>query len=306
MSQKEAKPRRWRREVIRLVLGLVVLSLIAVGLFVGNGLWPGWKTPDQGTTAVDATTTLPKRLVILNYNIAKCFSHEGGINFRDTAEIEDCLSDMAALIRLQEPDLVFLTEINKECGPCPVDQVRFLAEATKMHSWAFAENYSWGLPFYRIRSGNALLSRFPLRGLKTQELAGDAPFWNPMGRRRVLWVELLVGSAPLLVGSLRNDSFDYEKNAHHVEQILEHIGDRPAILGGDFNAPPESDSMKRFRSSGQFSGSFDGPATYPSNEPERCIDYVLAPAAWKLLEHTVIDSELSDHRPMVSVFETTP
>ena len=73
---------------------------------------------------------------------------------------------MAKVIREENPDFVFLSEAVRECTPCPVNQLELLAELCGMHAWAFGENYCFGLPLYRIVGGNAILSRFPLRGFR--------------------------------------------------------------------------------------------------------------------------------------------
>src|SRR5205823_5900460 len=69
---------------------------------------------------------------------------------------------IAELIRAEEPDFVFMSEVFTECGPCPVNQAAALAKAAKMHAWAFGEDYNIGFPGYRIVTGNVILSRWPM------------------------------------------------------------------------------------------------------------------------------------------------
>lgn len=283
---------------------LVALSAPAlVGLlFVANGLWPSWRTPQVGRSAYPPRSGPIRTIKAMAYNIAKCFVHQGGLSFRSEQEVTGCLDRIAAVVAREKPDLVFLSEINFQCSPCPVNQVQYLARKTRMHAHAFGENYSWGLPFYRIRSGNALLSQLPLTPVETQQLAGDAPFYHPLGNRRILWVEVAINNEKLLVGSLRNDSFDIDNNLVQVRQILRRIGKRPALLGGDFNAPAGSPPMQALSASGRFTGKLDGPPTFPTDKPDRCIDFILAPRAWRLLEHRVLKEDVSDHLPVVSTF----
>jgi endonuclease/exonuclease/phosphatase family metal-dependent hydrolase len=296
-----ARPRlRW---IKRLTIAIVILAMLVAALFVANGLWPSWKTPLMGKTGHTVTKQVPKRLTIMAFNIAKCFAHKGGFSFSSQKEVTKCLDRLAKVIRAQRPDIVFLSEINLECAPCPVNQVRYLAEKCRMHAWAFGENYSFGLPFYRISSGNAVLSRFALEPLTVLQLEHGGPFYSPMGNRRALFVTVDIDQQPLLLGSLRNDSFDLGRNADQVRQLLAFIGKRPALLGGDFNAPPQSKAMQLWKKSERFAARWHGPKTFPADKPDRCIDYVLAPKAWRLVEHRVIDDQTSDHRPVVSIFE---
>ena len=60
--------------------------------------------------------------------------------------------------------------------------------------------------------------------------------------------------------------------------------------------------MHAFRESGLFTGEFEGPKTYPAENPELCFDYVLAPRGWQLQEHRVLQSKDSAHLPVISVF----
>jgi endonuclease/exonuclease/phosphatase (EEP) superfamily protein YafD len=101
---------------------------------------------------------------------------------------------------------------------------------------------------------------------------------------------------------VRNDSFDIDNNLVQVKAILRKLGRREALLAGDFNAPATSAPMKLLRESGRFSGAFDGPPTFPADEPAETIDFVLAPRSWTLLEHHVPRGGPSDHRAVVSTF----
>lgn len=282
---------------------MALLSVIFVLLFIYNGTNTSWKTPDFGVTNIPPDTKHVGELRVLTWNIAKCDACQSNLLFRSTADVRAHLEKIAAVIRAEQPDLVALTEINLECGPCPVNQVEHLARALEMHAWAFGENSSFGVPFFRIRTGNALLSRLPLRGLEVQQLTRGTPFYYPRNNRRLLWCEVILNGFPLLAAGLRNDSFNPENNFLQVEQILHKLDGRPAIFAGDFNVRPEQAAMKRWRNSGLFIGDWAGAPTFPSESPNRRIDEILAPVEWRLVSSRVLNSDLSDHLPVVSVFE---
>lgn len=289
--------RAWRR-VLAATAALVALLL---GAFVVNGTSTAWRTPEQGVTAARAQRETGGVVRVLAYNTAKCEAYEG-LTFRDAAAVRDCLREIAGVLRAERPDLVFLSEVVFECGPEPVNQVVELARATGMHAWLFGENYRWGLPLYRLRSGNAVLSRFALHALETQALPGQTSFLNPLGNRRLPWAEVELDGERLLVGSIRNDSFDLDNNLVQVRAILRRMGRREALLAGDFNAEQGTPPMRALQASGRFSGAFDGPPTFPADAPTEAIDYVLAPRSWTLLEHHVTQAGPSDHLPVVSTF----
>lgn len=291
-------------------LAPLAILLILLSLFVVNGtVLSSGETPLSGTTthpAADLSTkNQPFEVKVLAWNLAKCFVYQegAGIWFEPREAIENRLGRMAAVINAEKPDLVFLSETIKECGPCPVDQVVRLGELTGLHSWAFGENFNFGIPGYRVVGGNAILSRWPLTAVANPSLVGRKPFWITKNNRRVLWCSVDLAGKPVLLASIHNDSFDLGNNLRQVQQILDFLGDRPAILAGDFNARPGDSSIEWLRTSGRFSGTFDGPDTFPSDNPDRRIDFILAPASWQLVESRVIADEVSDHRPVVSVFK---
>ena len=76
--------------------------------------------------------------------------------------------------------------------------------------------------------------------------------------RRALFVSMEFGGKPVLMASLHNDSFDMRNNEAQARQLLEYVGERPAVLAGDFNNRPENSSIKLIRASGKFAGAFDG------------------------------------------------
>ena len=112
-----------------------------------------------------------------------------------------------------------------------------------------------------------------------------------------------IGGKAVLMAALHNDSFDMRNNEAQVRQLLEFVGDRPAVLAGDFNNRPENASIKLIRASGKFGGAFDGPPTFFEGDRQERIDYILVPPGWELLDHRVIEDDTSDHRPLVCRFK---
>ncbi len=301
--------RWWRKKRFRLSLLLLGQPLVLLlGLVTLNGLvLADNETPITNQTAEQlsaAKNSIEKpQLKVLAYNIAKGFCHKGGIKFDDEAAVRQRMLDIASVIREQDPDLVFLSEAVFECGPCPVNQVELIAEEAGFDHWIFGENYNLGLPFYRIVGGNAILSRTPIEPVDNPSLAGRKPFYVTKNNRRVLWGRLKINGSDLLLGSIHNDSFDIKNNKRQMQQILDYIGERDALLAGDFNSKPHLPPIELVKKSEKFSGKFDGAMTFPAHAPDRLIDFIFAPARWQLVNHQVLDDETSDHRAVVSVFK---
>lgn len=294
-----------RRRVRQFLFAGGLLALLFVLLFALNGLVLADRTvPRMRQLPIEPapSASAPGEVTILAYNIAKGFVHKSGWSFDSRENVEAKLNRMAAVIRAEKPDFVFLSEAITECGPCDVDQVGHLAREAGLPHIATGENYNLGLPFFRIVGGNAVLSRAPLTPVANLDLAGRRPFYITTNNRRVLVVSAEIGGRSVLLAALHNDSFDMRNNEAQARQILDFLGDRPAIVAGDFNNRPGEHSIKLFQNSGRFSGAFDGPPTFFEGKRQERLDYILVPAGWELLDHRVIADDTSDHRPLICRF----
>jgi endonuclease/exonuclease/phosphatase family metal-dependent hydrolase len=225
----------------------------------------------------------------------------GGWGF-ETAHVDERLAKIASLIRREQPDLVFLSEAVFECQACSRNQIQYLAAETELKHWAFGENYNFGLPFFRIVGGNAILSRWPLTPVSNIPLPVQKPFYITKNNRRALFCQIELDGQPLLLGAIHNDSFDINNNLVQAQLELEHIAGRPTILAGDFNAMPHEPAIKLLAGSGQFVFAENGPHTFPTTKPEQTIDWIFAPAGWTVVEHHVPQCDASDHLPVVTTF----
>jgi len=300
--------RRVRSPIVRRGFIVLAASVLIVGVvFTVNGLSESWCAPrtgrnaDQPSRVIDPASERSVR--IMAFNAAKASFHRGGLDFASVDAVRAKLDSLVSVIREEDPDVVCLSEVVMEAAPHDLDQVEYLARACGFAHWASGENYNFGVPGFRIRSGNAVLSNFEMRALEVQQLAGGKPFWRPTGNRRALWFEIRVDGEWLLGASIRNDSFDLVNNARQVEELLARIGDRPALAAGDFNAAPGTPPMERWLATGRFAGFAAEPATFPAHAPTRRIDQVLAPIAWTLREQRVVDTGVSDHLAVVATFD---
>lgn len=299
-------PRGAPRRRARLLLGALLLTSPAL-LWVLNGtLLARGIEPRQGRVAAAIPVSArvgSDRVTIMAFNLAKGFVYEGRGRLADRAAVEARVAGVADLVRAQDPDLLFLSEVVWEGGWGGVNQVTELARATGLTNYVFGENFCFGWPGHRLISGNAILSRdVPVRTLGNPDLPGRRPFWVTRNNRRALLAEWGAGASSLLLVSLHNDSFVPTNNLAQVRFLLERVGARPAVWAGDFNATPDSESMQLLRRSGRFATVWSGPPTIPNERPDRTIDYVLGPAAWTVVEHRVLTNRWSDHCAVVTTF----
>ncbi len=112
-----------------------------------------------------------------------------------------------------------------------------------------------------------------------------------------------IGGREVLLASVHLNANDfYEVRFTQAEQLLDFAGDSPAILAGDFNSEPNEPEIQRIVGTGRFCAKLDGPFTISSYDPHAIIDHIFVPRDWQLLEHKVIQTDLSDHLPVVSVY----
>jgi endonuclease/exonuclease/phosphatase family metal-dependent hydrolase len=293
----------WRRRLPWIGLVLFALASLLLVLFAVNGLSDDWRTPTVIEITPSEKPLATPILRVLALNAAKCWFHEGGLTFASTDTVRANLDAIADAIDREKPDIVCLSEVVTECGPAPLDQVEYLARRCGFAHAASGDNYSFGLPFFRIRSGNALLTSLPMRALSTMQLTGGRPFWSPTNNRRALWCEVNVAGQWVLLASIRNDSFDIDNNLAQTQQILEHTLGRPALLAGDFNAEPDTNPMRLILSTGRFAAGSDLMPTFPARSPTRRIDRIFGPAQWKVVGQSVVDTHVSDHLGVVTNFE---
>jgi endonuclease/exonuclease/phosphatase family metal-dependent hydrolase len=233
------------------------------------------------------------RLRVLTYNIHHGEGTDGTLD----------LERIARVIRAAEPDLVALQEVDQNVARTgSVDQPAELARLTKMHV-AFGAN----IPLQGGKYGNAVLSRHPIAKHKNVLL----PCLDEGEQRGVIVAEIDLrgGNEPLLFLATHLDSRPPEAerlaSARTINELIAKHGDRPALLLGDLNAVPESETLREFGR--EWRRSNDAPRlTSPAGDPRRQIDYVLVrPAwAWRVIETRVIEEPVaSDHRPIASTLE---
>ena len=102
----------------------------------------------------------------------------------------------------------------------------------------------------------------------------------------------------------REENYRLQEVAH-VLTILERSrkSKLPMVAGGDFNAEPGSEVHKRvlaagLRDSWLECGEGDG-FTYPADKPIKRIDYLFLTGSLKCSSAQVIDTRISDHRPLL-------
>jgi endonuclease/exonuclease/phosphatase family metal-dependent hydrolase len=216
------------------------------------------------------------------------------------------LSRVAALIDSLDVDIVLLQEVDRHTRRSGgVDQAATLADLTGRHVV-----FGRSMEFDGGEYGNAVLSRWPVTMWRVVPLpARDSPEPGAAATepRSLLYV---VVEAPGGALHLLNTHLDHRAaSLARPVQTLELMGwvaaalppQASVIFGGDLNARPDAAEVRAlaalFSDVWPACGSGDG-NTFPSNEPDRRIDYIML-AGLRCTAARVPNTQASDHRPVV-------
>lgn len=236
------------------------------------------------------------KIRVLSYNI----HHAEGVDRKLDVD------RIAAVIQSVKPDLVALQEVDQNVDRTNrEDQPKLLSERTGLEV-VFGKNIALQGGNY----GNAFLSRFPVKRSKNHLL----PNLEQGEQRGVIEAELELPGADVRLMVLTTH-FDHRPaeaerlaSAEAIRKLIESHEDRPALLAGDLNATPDSDTLTRIRNVWTSANSEARP-TVPVGQPTRQIDYILfrPQNRWKVIEVRVLDEAVaSDHRAIFAVLELLP
>ncbi|NLG14156.1 MAG: endonuclease [Lentisphaerae bacterium] len=225
-----------------------------------------------------------KPITILSYNIRHGTGMDGKLDLQRTADA----------INRQAPDLVGLQEVDlnaKRSGL--VDEATTLGSLTGMKPF-----FGKAIPFQGGEYGIAILARDPDATMHSHiPLPGAEP-------RTLLAIQTKTKEGKPFV--FVNTHFDLQQQ-HQIESAkiiagwMEKLDGLPAILVGDFNCTPNSETFLELTKSWKYVTKGKPLPTFPAPKPSREIDHAfIAPAhSWELEDIQVVQEPLaSDHRPL--------
>lgn len=224
------------------------------------------------TLAVTAQDTLK----VMTYNVRHCAGMDLVLDYDRTA----------AVIALQQPDMVALQELDSITGRSRQRyQLGELASRLEYHPV-----FGWAIDYDGGKYGVGILTRETPLSTKRIPLPGDEP--------RVLLVVELQDYV------MACTHLDLEKEARmaSVPLIVEEAQrwQKPFLLSGDWNDTPDSELLQELTKHFTILSSND--ISFPADKPTECLDYIaiFKGHAAAVLETRVIDEPgASDHRPVV-------
>ena len=275
--------------------------------------------------SVAETKQLGAPIRVVTWNIA----HGRGATFENWAEDggakQERIKDLSKLIVDLEADIVVLNEVDF-CSTWSRghDQAQAIAQLTGYPYLVKQSNLDFGFIYGRWHFGNVILSRYPVSNTRVVEFA-PVNQWESwlVGCKRGLacTIELGPDNFVSVVGlhlESRSETVRVKEVAD-VDRAIKQL-DHPVIVAGDLNTTPtiapmsnlDSDGVNAFEELIRLTGLAYSPAlppaenelTFPAFGPKTTIDWILFSAdRFSLVEQEVIQTQLSDHLPVVAEFE---
>src|SRR5690606_31957844 len=234
-------------------------------------------------------------LTVLSYNI----HHDNPPSEPDKIDLEA----IANVINESRADLVGLQEVDVHTirSGQSSNQAEVLGEMTGMHVF-----FSKGIDYQGGEYGTAVLSKYPIKQAERFELPNLEGLKSEPRTLAVVTVE--VEGRPLRFANTHLDYTNAENNLLQVNEILEVFeeGRLPVVLVGDFNALPESASIRLLDQHFIRSCTENCGFTIPQIHPNRTIDFIMVSkdAPFEVIDHRVIDEPYaSDHLPVLAVYK---
>lgn len=334
------------------MFGLVVLMIILV--LVGLISWMsypwslGYQKKEIELKVVEPKVDFetledsPSVIKILTWNLGFLYgkgSEGPGYHPRTKEFYQERLQGLVNQVREWGPDIICFQEIDFDSSRSGgIDQAEYVAihagypyvaEAVSWEAnyipfpyWPFSRNFG------RMRSGGAILSRFPIKSHIVELLAkpSNNPWWYNLFylHRYFQKVVIDIGGKDYNLVNLHLEAFDKENRAEQVKLLDKKVD----FAAGDFNMVPDVSAKKRnYPESGDdyendlsfgimkkagidevipeeiYGKDETRFFTFPAWAPNRRLDYIFFRKGLKMMRAEVLPSALSDHLPLRASFQ---
>lgn len=339
---------------MKLIIGIPLLLIV---LIIGTLAWFAhpWSLGEK-ELAPEVVVIEPDEMVsgegepsvikLLTWNLGFLYgkgSEGQGYETREKAFYEERLNELVKQIKEWQPDIIFFQEIDFDSARSQgINQAQYVAQKAGypyiVEAASWESNYIpfpyWPIRnnFGRMKSGGAILSRYPLSSHKVVLLPKPRsnPWWYNLFylHRYYQEVQVEVGAKRLKLVNLHLEAFDKLDRKEQINKLNSYVqGDKVDIVAGDFNMLPMSATRKtKFDNGDDYendpsyelmlkSGLMEvipddiytlSEATYftfPAWKPDRRLDYIFYRPELKMMKAEVLPSALSDHLPLRATFQ---
>lgn len=220
---------------------------------------------------------------VMSYNIHR------GINKGNELDLDGIVK----VIQSSGAEIIALQEVERFSVRTGFrDQIKYIAEKLSMqHVFGKSINILNG------QYGNAILSKYPIEEYKVSKLPSSGE------RRTVLRAALNINGERVAMYSTHL-GLGQDERALQLQEITRIIGeDKNCILAGDFNST--ADKLGLLAESHIDSGYYTGndTATFKAEGLNGRIDYIFVSKDFEVKNYEVLESDASDHNPVISTLK---
>ena len=312
---KLLKKRKWLA-IVLLLTGVLILPYFCSRVFSGSlriqqfSVEPAARFPDDGEFTVAC------------YNIAhgRGLADSNWDGGDEPARLQR-LDEIADLLKEMNADVVVLNEVDFDTSwSNHVNQAKYIADRSGYPFRIEQRNLDFRVLHRTWRFGNAILSKFPVSNAKVIDLPSFATLETVLaGKKRGVQCDVTVGDRQFRVlGVHLSHRSEYVRvlSAEKITQIVNN-SPFPCIVMGDMNStPPGMPYADGTEYGGNAIDTFDNceklrridfegtPAnaemTFRADQPKSVIDWIFADDSLDFMAYRAVDSQLSDHRPVLA------
>ena len=233
------------------------------------------------------------KLKISSFNILHC---------EDFIKEKIDFDAFAEVISKINPDVIGMNEVHGE-GDWEEyeEQAEILGKKLDMNYYfAKATELDGTNPF-----GNAMLSRLPVKECVTIPIPDPDPKnYNGYYETRCV-LKMVTATDPEITFLITHFGLNPDEQDNAVKVILDNITDKRCVVMGDLNVLPDDAILIPIRNVMKDAAGDDAlvPFTFPSNKPNRKIDYIFVSEDITVYSFKAEDYVLSDHLPVSAEIE---
>ncbi|OIJ14181.1 hypothetical protein BKP35_07420 [Anaerobacillus arseniciselenatis] len=209
------------------------------------------------------------------------------------------LERIALMVEREKIDIVGLNEVD-----CCFSRRSFFEDQGEWLASRLKMNYVFGPAIQTGRKrnrqyGNAFLSRYPILSNHNLIFRFKVPVAEP---RSLLEAKVATDERNIKV-FVSHFSIHPVLNDRMVRFLWESDHSEPTIIMGDFNRKPSSNAYRMMSEKLIDCAALNPHFTFPAKKPRSRLDYIFVTDHFKVIESAVIESDVSDHLPVVALLE---
>ncbi len=287
---------------------ILLLIVVCIGFYSYGRVSSITSGADITHYNIHPSSTNTSSIRIATYNVAHGRGYAlGESNWSGEEEGKNSrLVDIGKFLKNQSFDIVVLNEVDFSASwSGNVDQAKIISEAGEFPYLARQINYNLFVPGFSLKFGNAILSRYPIVSAERVKIPALNPieYWV-FGNHDAIKAKISIGSTSISLWGLHLEVRDEDARLIAVKYILENI-DQDTVIAGDLNSRPSLNNEKTaydlLLGSNYFNSFPDRKSsqyTFPTQNPNRTLDWILFPKNWSMVTGNVWKVDYSDHLPV--------